>query len=107
MNIDSFLTIAQSDAVSGLRDLFPGIGGDGQFVIVLVIAGCVTAIVITLICTIAGTIRKVRRDRLNDELKREMVERGMSAEEIVQVIEADTLPEEAVARWMATKGKGE
>ena len=39
MNIDSFLTLAQSDAVSGLRDLFPGIGGDGQFVIVLVIAG--------------------------------------------------------------------
>ena len=63
------------------------------------------AIVITLICTIAGTVRKMRRDRLNDELKREMVERGISAEEIVQVIEADTLPEDTVARWMATKGK--
>ena len=101
MNIDSFLTIAQAEANRGLRDTFLGIGGGEWFFISLVLTGCVT----TIICTIASTIRKMHRDRLNDELKREMVERGLSVEEIVQVIEADTLPEDTVARWMATKSK--
>ena len=45
-------------------------------------------------CLTAGTVQKMRQAKLNDDLKREMIERGMSAEEIAQVIEADSPPEE-------------
>ena len=46
---------------------------------------------IALICIVPAIAHywwKVRRDELEAELKRSMVERGMSADEIVRVLEA-------------------
>jgi len=62
---------------------------DGQrFVLLLAIIGCATAVGISAMCVLAGTVRGVRQTKLNAGLKREMIERGMSAEEIARVIEA-------------------
>ena len=38
-------------------------------------------------------------------MKREMIERGMSADEITKVIEAAMPPEDATQRWIASWAK--
>ncbi len=88
-----------------MSDTFNGFASDERLVLLLVAVGCLTAVIIVIACLIAWTVRKMRQAKLNDDLKREMIERGMSAEEIAQVIEAESPPEEAVDRWIASWGK--
>jgi hypothetical protein len=38
-------------------------------------------------------------------MKRDMIERGMSAEEITKIIESASPPEDATERWSASWGK--
>jgi hypothetical protein len=57
--------------------------GEGLAVLGLGIFALVFAITI-----ISGTIYKIHKNRLDDALKRELLERGMSAEEIATVIRA-------------------
>jgi hypothetical protein len=45
------------------------------------------------------------RRRTEADLKREMLDRGMSVDEIVKVIEAAAPPEDAAGRWIASWGK--
>lgn len=86
------------------RDFF-GLGTDHRFVLLLVAVGCLTGGIIFIAALIAGTVRKMRQARLDDDLKREMIERGMSAEEIAQVIEAESPPEDYLNRWITSRGK--
>jgi hypothetical protein len=39
------------------------------------------------------------------DLKRDMIERGMSADEIAKVIESATPPDDATQRWIASWAK--
>lgn len=52
----------------------------------IVILGMFSLIVAVIF--ISGTIYKMHKNRLDDALKRELLERGMSAEEIATVIRA-------------------
>lgn len=45
-------------------------------------------LVVVTIVVIAVTIQKIHKNRLDDALKRELVERGFSAEEIARIIES-------------------
>ncbi|GAC1450733.1 MAG: hypothetical protein NVSMB9_35380 [Isosphaeraceae bacterium] len=73
---------------------------------VVFIVGLVTLIAMTAI--IGGLWKAARKDRVNFELKRMMIERGMSADEIVRVLSvggartADTEPcaSEVVVDWL-------
>lgn len=87
------------------RDEFLGLEQDQRFVVVLVAIGCTTAVVITLVAIIAGVTSGIHRRRHEVEFKREMLDRGMSPEEIAQVIESTPLPEDGFGRMLANWGK--
>jgi hypothetical protein len=54
------------------------------------VAFCVCAALVALGCTIAVQWRKARQAELLTTLKKEMIERGMSAQEIQTVVRAGT-----------------
>jgi hypothetical protein len=79
-----------------------GFESDQRFVIVLVLVGCATGLVLGLAGIISGTVSSVHRRRVETEMKRDLVERGMSADEVAKVIECATPPEDATERWIAS-----
>src|SRR5438093_970956 len=73
----------------------------GIFVAVVVI-GCATGVICTIVVFASTTINSIHRRRLEADMKREMIERGMSADEITKIIEAAAPPEDATQRWIAS-----
>jgi hypothetical protein len=71
------------------------------FVIALVVIGCTTGVLITLAGISASVVNSIHRRRIEESLKQDMLDRGMSAEEIVKVIESAAPPEDATGRWIA------
>lgn len=67
---------------------FMGLDEEKRFVVLLVALGCGTGIIATLSATIGSVVNAMHRRSTEYELKREMLDRGMSAEEVAQVIEA-------------------
>jgi hypothetical protein len=92
--------LAQSDAWA---DDFFGIDNEGRFVVILVVIGCTTAILISLGSVFAGVWHSIRHKQIEADLKQDMLDRGMSSEEIEQVIEAR--PREGIDRWINSWGK--
>lgn len=84
---------------------FFGLGEDERFVVLLVGISCFTVVTIILVSIIGSVVSGVHRRNAEYDLKREMLERGMSAEEIAQVVEAAPLPEDGVDRWIASWSK--
>ena len=91
------LPLAQSDAWA---DSFFGLDAGERFVVVIVAIGCFTAVLIVLSSLFAGVWHSVKHKQIEAELKQDMLDRGMSAEEIEQVIEAT--PKEGIDRWIAS-----
>jgi hypothetical protein len=105
--IDNLLLANMSDRFS---DLTAGFEPDQRFVIVLVLVGCATGIILGLAGIVAGTVNSVHRRRVEMEMKRDLVERGMAADEIAKIIECATPPEDAtnrvIASWVCKKKTG-
>lgn len=78
--------------------VFFGLDQQQRFVLLLVVIGCITALVISLAGIFAGIATSLHRRNTEAELKREMLEAGMSAEEISEVIRA-TPPKDFIDRW--------
>lgn len=78
---------------------------DQRFVLLLVAIGCATGIICTLSMFILHTINSIHRRRIEAEMKREMLDRGMSADEIAKIIEAASPPEDGTQRWIASWAK--
>ena len=85
---------------------FFGLGADERFVVLLVGISCITVVIIVLSGIVGGVVSSANRRNAEYELKREMLDRGMTAEEIAQVIEAAPLPEGGFDRWVASWCKG-
>ena len=67
---------------------------DGQrFVLTLVAMGCVTGVAITLGCTLLGVAQAIQRRNGEHDLKRELLERGLSAEEVTRIVEVTPRPQ--------------
>lgn len=81
---------------------FFGLGQGQRFVVIIVAIGCATALLLGTFGIIASAINTVHRRRAEMELKREMIDRGMSADEIAKVIESAAPPEDATQRWIAS-----
>jgi hypothetical protein len=91
------MLLAQSDPWA---DSFFGLQEDYRFVLLLVVIGCSTGLLLVLACVFAGVWSSAKHKRLEAELKQDMLDRGMSAEEIEQVIEAT--PKEGIDSWIAS-----
>src|SRR4051812_420799 len=87
-----------------LGGLFSGLEPNDRFVLVLVAIGCLTAVVTTTVVITSGVVQSVHRTRTEADLKRDMLDRGMTAEEIAKVIES-TPPEGVAERWIANRCK--
>lgn len=88
-------------ATSALNDLNP----NNRFALIVVVVGCATGVICTLITFVSSTINSIHHRRVEADMKREMIERGMSADEITKVIEAAMPPEDATQRWIASWAK--
>ena len=85
---------------------FFGLDSDERFVLLLTLVGCITGVIITLAGLIYSAADAAHRRRTEANLKREMLDRGMSVEEVVKVIEAAPPPEDAAGRWIASWSRG-
>jgi hypothetical protein len=88
-------------ATSALNDL----DQNKRFALIIVVVGCATGVICTLITFVSSTINSIHHRRVESEMKRDMIERGMSADEIAKVIEAAMPPEDATQRWIASWAK--
>ena len=81
--------------------VFFGLDQGQRFVVILTAIGCATGVIISLACIAYSWIDGANRRRVEAELKREMLDRGMSAEDISKVVESIGL-EDATERWLAS-----
>jgi hypothetical protein len=85
-----------------VTDIGSGLTPNGRFILMVVSIGCATGVICTIVAFVSSTIMSIHNRRIEAELKRDMIERGMSAEEISQVIEAALPPEVAMRRSIAS-----
>jgi|RhiMethySRZTD1v2_1073278.scaffolds.fasta_scaffold2846812_1 hypothetical protein len=97
--------LAQAQQTDVWTDTFFGIDAKERFPLIIIIVGCATGVICTAIVFLSNTITSIHRRRLEVEMKREMIERGMSAEEIATIIEAAPPLEDGTQRWIASWGK--
>ena len=69
----------------------------GDWVAVIFLAGVVGGIVIGAIAVVTEYYRGAQRDEMDATLKMEMLQRGMSAEEIVKVLQATSSSSDAAS----------
>jgi hypothetical protein len=81
---------------------FFGLGQGQRFVVIIVGIGCLTAVILGTLGIITSAINTVHRRRAEMELKREMIDRGMSGDEIAKVIESAAPPDDATQRLIAS-----
>ncbi len=86
-------------------ETFFGLDESKRFVLMIVAIGCVTGVICTVVGCVTGFASSMHRRQAETELKRELLDRGMSADEISRVIES-TQPTDFLDRFAASCGKG-
>jgi hypothetical protein len=94
-----------ANAADPWTSTFFGLDPDKRFVLMIIGIGCVTGILIALPSVVLNVVGNMQRHRINTEFKRELLDRGLSADEIAKIIESAPLPEDGVGRWIASWGK--
>ena len=91
---------------------FFGLESDERFVLLLVGIGCLTGVIIISTAIVGTVVALVHQRRTEVELKREiadmkrdMLDQGLSAEDIEKVIEAMPPPEDGIGRWIDSWSK--
>ena len=86
---------------------FLGFDAEQRFIVVMTVVGCITGIIIVLALanTVSGIVRGVHARHNDARLKRDMLDRGMTAEDIVKVIEATPVTAEEPGSWWACSKK--
>lgn len=83
-------------------DSLSALDPDKRFALITVVVGCATGVICTLVVFISSTINSVHRRRIEADMKRDMLDRGMSAQDIATIIEAAAPPEDGTQRWIAS-----
>jgi hypothetical protein len=99
------LADAAAQATDPWASTFFGLDSEQRFVIMIIGVGCATGILLGLPAIVLNLAGNIQRHRTNTEFKREMLDRGMSADEIAKVIESTPMPEDGFGRWVASLGK--
>lgn len=97
--------VQTAQATDPWANTFFGLDAEKRFVLMIVGIGCATGILIALPSVVLNLVGNIQRHRINIEFKQELLDRGMSADEIAKVIESAPLPEDGFGRWMARLGK--
>lgn len=94
-----------AQATNGWANTLSGIEADERFALLIVTIGCATGVICTIVVVASSTITSIYGRRSDAMMKREMIERGMSADEITKILEAASPPEDATQRWIASWAK--
>jgi hypothetical protein len=86
-------------------DWFSELNAGNKFALLIVGIACATGVICTAVVFISGAINSIHRRRVAADLKREMIDRGMTADEIVRIIEAAPPPDDAEQAWIAAQSK--
>ena len=81
---------------------FFGLDQEQRFVLLIICVVGIPVLLIAIAGIISGTISAVHRRRMDADMKQDMLDRGMSSEEIARVIEASP-PRDWLERWAARK----
>lgn len=85
--------------------VFSDLDPSKRFALLVVVVGCGTGVLCTLITSITGAVNSYHHRRVEADMKREMIERGMSADEIAKVVEAAMPPDDGPQRWITAWAK--
>lgn len=85
-------------------DQFFGLNEDNRFVVLILFIVFGALIIISIAGIIGGTLSSMHRRRMEAEMKSDMLDRGMSAEEIAQVVESAP-PQNFLERLAVRQGK--
>ncbi len=101
MNQPPFILALENvvDARSWSDEFFFGLSQEHRFVLLIIGLLGAIAIMIVVPCVLAAVYGGVQRRQHALELKQEMLDRGMSADEIAEVIKAAPV-EDAASRWV-------
>jgi len=77
-----------AQATDRWADTFFGLDQEQRFVILIIAIGCATGVICTVVGCVTGASTSIHRRRAESELKRELIDRGMSAEDIARVVES-------------------
>jgi hypothetical protein len=83
---------------------FFGLEQTQRFVLIIVAIGCVTCTIISVVAIVGKIIESMHKRRVETEMKRELLDRGMSADEVARVVES-AQPKDFLERWAAAQGK--
>ena len=94
------LTLLAQEAVNDVAasdhpvaQLFERIDSGDAFVVVIVSISCVTAVLITLITSMAALFRTLRFGRMRSQLIQSMLDRGLAPDEISQLVALTHVPD--------------
>jgi hypothetical protein len=76
--------------IPAMSDFFSRLSGHDVIPIVVLLIVFGSFVIVSLAVIIATCVHKIRRDEANAQLKHDMLNRGMSADEIKTVLEAGT-----------------
>jgi hypothetical protein len=91
------LAEAATQATDPWASTFLGLDSDKRFILMIVGIGCIMAAVIATVGILSGVADQFHRRRMEAEMKRELLDRGLSVDEVATVIRA--APESAMGRW--------
>jgi hypothetical protein len=100
--ISALLAFQAASPVSGILE---GIDADKRFVLLIIAIGCGTGIILGTFGILSSAFNSLHRRRVETDLKRDMIDRGMSADEIAKIIESAMPPEDATQRLIASWAK--
>jgi hypothetical protein len=95
----SALLLAQMSAPTS-ESFFEGFSPDQRFALIVIALSCAALLVLVLGGILAGVYSSLREKQIEADLKRDMLDRGMTIEEILQVIEA--APKSGFDRWLGS-----
>jgi len=93
-----------AQATDPWANTFFGLDEEKRFVLLIIAIGCATGVICTVVGCVSSAISSIQRHRMDDELKQDMLDRGMTAEEVARVVESSQ-PRDFLERWAASCGK--
>lgn len=85
-----------------IKDVYTELNPNNRFALSVVIIGCATGVLCTLVVSLTHMMNSIHRRGVEANMKRDMIERGMTADEITKIIEAAAPPEDGTQRWIAS-----
>lgn len=99
-----FLLAQDALTIDPWAQAFFGLDAEQRFVILIIAITCITGVICTIVGCATGIISSMHRRRVETDLKHELLDRGMSADEIARVVEA-TQPTDFLERWASGRKK--